>query len=91
MKKAYATFILGDSPTAAAKAMGISSQAYSQWPDDLPSRLEDRVIAAYFRQRYPDVIRLLRDSTPSALTATTTGYKPSEVEHVELEGRAGHV
>ncbi len=49
MKKNEATALLGDNSISAAKAIGITPQAYSQWPEDLPKRLEDRVIAAFIR------------------------------------------
>lgn len=53
MKKIDATSRLGGTPTAAAEAIGITSQAYSQWPDYLPPRLVDRVQAAIARQHLP--------------------------------------
>lgn len=34
---------------AVAKAVGVTSQAVSQWPDVLPPRIEDRVVAALTR------------------------------------------
>lgn len=51
MKKAEAIELLGGSITAAAAAVGVSYQAVNQWPDDLPRRIEDRVLAALARQR----------------------------------------
>lgn len=50
MNKAHALRLLGGSVTAAAKACGITPSAVSQWPDDLPPRIADRVIAAVARQ-----------------------------------------
>ncbi|GGI16410.1 hypothetical protein [Oxalicibacterium faecigallinarum] len=50
MKKTVATSLLGGTPTAAAEAIGIRPQAYSQWPDVLNRRLTDRVQAAIARQ-----------------------------------------
>jgi hypothetical protein len=35
---------------ATADAVGVSSQAVSQWPDPLPPRIEDRVVAALARR-----------------------------------------
>lgn len=46
MKKHEAIHLLGGSVTEAAKAIGINPQAVTQWPDDLPRRISDRVIAA---------------------------------------------
>lgn len=49
MKKHDAIQLLGGSVSLAADAIGIKSQAVSQWPEDLPPRLEDRVQAALWR------------------------------------------
>lgn len=51
MQKSKAIELLGGSVASAAKAVGISYQALGKWPDPLPPRLEDRVIAAVARQR----------------------------------------
>jgi hypothetical protein len=53
MEKAQATRVLGGTLQAAALAINISPQAYSQWPEELPRRLEDRVIAAMARRVFP--------------------------------------
>lgn len=53
MKKSDATDLLGGTPTAAAEAIKITYQAYSQWPEDLPPRLSDRVQAAIARRLLP--------------------------------------
>jgi hypothetical protein len=53
MKKARALELLGGSVGATAEAIGISSAAVSQWPEDLPSRIEDRVLAALARKHLP--------------------------------------
>lgn len=50
MLKTEAIELLGGSPTAAAEAIGISPQAVSQWPDELPARIQDRVDAALARK-----------------------------------------
>jgi len=50
MQKIKATELLGGTDSAAAKAIGITPQAYSQWPAELPARLEDRVFAALYRR-----------------------------------------
>jgi hypothetical protein len=49
MTKQEAINKLGGTPTAAARKMGITVSALSQWPDSLPPRLLDRVQAALFR------------------------------------------
>jgi hypothetical protein len=51
MKKSEAIKQLGDTTTEAAKAIGITAQALSQWPDELPPRLIDRVQAALWRRQ----------------------------------------
>ena len=53
MEKTRAIELLGGSVGSAAKAIGINSQAISQWPDTLPPRLVDRVIAALAREGKP--------------------------------------
>lgn len=55
MKKTDAIQRLGGSVAATADAIGISYQAVSKWPDELPARIEDRVIAALARQRSPEL------------------------------------
>jgi hypothetical protein len=50
MLKSKAIELLGGTVGAAAEAVGVSPSAISQWPDDLPSRLEDRVLAALARK-----------------------------------------
>lgn len=50
MQKTKAIELLGGSVAKAAEAIGINSQAISQWPELLPRRLEDRVIAACVRR-----------------------------------------
>ncbi|MCY0854300.1 hypothetical protein [Cupriavidus sp. D39] len=53
MEKSKATTLLGGTPSSAAEAIGISPQAYSQWPQILPRRLADRVVAAIARKHLP--------------------------------------
>jgi hypothetical protein len=53
MNKSDAIRLLGGTNSAAAKAIGISSSAVSQWPDVLPPPIEDRVIAAIARRHLP--------------------------------------
>lgn len=50
MKKSRAIELLGGTVSAAAEAIGITPAAISQWPDELPRRIADRVIAALARQ-----------------------------------------
>ena len=68
MKKTLALELLGGTVAKAAEAIGISSSAFSQWPDELPDRLIDRVIAACTRQgiTVPDCV--LHAPKPTAPT-----------------------
>jgi len=58
MLKVQAIELLGGSITAAAKRIGISYQAVDKWPDELPPRIADRVLAALAREHLP--AKLLR-------------------------------
>lgn len=53
MRKAKALELLGGSVAAAAEAIGVTYQAVEKWPDPLPNRIEDRVIAAVARRHLP--------------------------------------
>lgn len=53
MTKSEAIELLGGTTVAAARAIGITPSAIHQWPDDLPARLEDRVLAALARKHLP--------------------------------------
>ena len=52
MDKAKAIELLGGKASA-AEAIGISYQAEDKWPDPLPSRISDRVLAALARKHLP--------------------------------------
>lgn len=49
MNKQEAITLLGGSISRAAEMIGISYQAVSKWPEILPPRIEDRVVAALSR------------------------------------------
>lgn len=51
MKKSEAIHLLGGNIASAAKAIGISYQAVSKWPDELSPKIQDRVTAALARGR----------------------------------------
>jgi hypothetical protein len=53
MDKSEAIRLLGGTISAAAAAVGVSPSAISQWPDPLPKRIEDRVLAALARKGSP--------------------------------------
>ena len=56
MQKAKAIELLGGTVTAAAQAVGVTYQAVDKWPDPLPSRIEDRVLAALARKHLPPAV-----------------------------------
>lgn len=68
MKKTLALELLGGTVAKAADAICISSSALSQWPDELPNRLIDRVIAACTRRNIPVPDEVLH-ATPTKETA----------------------
>jgi hypothetical protein len=53
MDKQHALKLLGGSVTSAAVACGVTTSAVSQWPDELPRNIEDRVLAALARKHLP--------------------------------------
>lgn len=53
MLKTKAIELLGGSISAAADAVGVSYQAVNKWPDELPARIEDRVLAVLARRHLP--------------------------------------
>ena len=56
MFKQKAIELLGGTITAASEAIGISYQAVSKWPDELPPRISDRVFAAIARKSNEEAI-----------------------------------
>lgn len=48
--KKEAIALLGGTLESAAKAVGVTKQAVSQWPDPLTSKIADRVLAALYRR-----------------------------------------
>lgn len=71
MKKARAISLLGGTVTTAARALGVTRSALSQWPAELPARLEDRVLAALVRLYMPHVL----DELAKADGAGTAGQQ----------------
>lgn len=60
MRKTEGIEVLGGSARSAAEAIGVSPQAVCDWPELLPPRIADRVVAAWARQH-------LRDALPPVL------------------------
>lgn len=53
MDKQKALTLLGGTVATAAEAIGVSYQAIDKWPDVLPPRIADRVLAALARKHLP--------------------------------------
>lgn len=68
MHKSQALDMLGGTVTAAAAAIGITPQAVTQWPEELPARIADRVYAALARKQADTPA-----DTAQAATETTAG------------------
>ena len=56
MQKTQAIELLGGTVASTANAIGISYQAVDKWPDVLPARIADRVLAAVARRRFPELV-----------------------------------
>jgi len=56
MQKTQAIELLGGTVSSAANAIGISYQAVDKWPEVLPARIADRVLAAVARRRFPELV-----------------------------------
>jgi transcriptional regulator with XRE-family HTH domain len=57
MSKDRAIALLGGSMSEAARRIGVTVSAISQWPEVLPARLEDRVLAALARVHLPHLVQ----------------------------------
>lgn len=69
MNKATAIALLGGSVSSAAEQVGVSPSAVSQWPDELPERIADRVLAVMARKHLPPEL--------IGLPPPTTAQEPS--------------
>ena len=69
MQKTKAIELLGGTISAAAEAIGVSYQAIDKWPEELPDRIADRVVAAIARKHLP--AELIGTEGSPAATATT--------------------
>lgn len=54
MLKTRAIELLGGTVSEAAKQIGVTYQAVVKWPDVLPPRIADRVLAALARKHLPE-------------------------------------
>lgn len=57
MKKQTALQLLGGTEASAARVLGCSRQNVNKWPDDLPRRIADRVIAARVRLEWTESLQ----------------------------------
>ena len=73
MLKTEAIELLGGSVPSAAAEIGISYQAVVKWPDVLPSRIADRVLAALARKR--GLAEAICQHSPSSKDATDAAPK----------------
>lgn len=55
MQKQKAIQLLGGSVSKAAEAMGVTYQAVSGWPDELPARIAERVMGVYAKDKLPEL------------------------------------
>jgi hypothetical protein len=67
--KQKAIELLGGTVATAAKEIGVTHQAIAKWPDELPPRIADRVLAAVARKHLPRVLLGLGDDTRGVLAA----------------------
>ncbi len=70
MRKAKAIELLGGTTAAAAEAVGVTYQAVDKWPEELPGRIADRVLAALARRHLPK--KVLDQLAAEPETAGTT-------------------
>ena len=64
MDKKKAIELLGGSVASVADVVGVSYQAINKWPDQLPSRIADRVLAACLRKGIKVPAELLKKPAP---------------------------
>lgn len=74
MLKTTAIELLGGTVASAAKAVKISFQAVDKWPDVLPDRIADRVLAAQARKHLaPELIGEAPQPDAQAAAPATKG------------------
>lgn len=89
MLKTKAIELLGGSIASAAEAIGVTYQAVDKWPDVLPQRIADRVIAAVARKHLPpSVIGEEASAAPEAGPDRRT-HDPQPVMAPSLIGHGG--
>jgi len=66
MLKTKALELLGGTASAAAAAVGVTPSAVAQWPDVLPKRIADRVLAVQARKHLPPELIGVTEALPLA-------------------------
>ncbi|WP_298291450.1 Cro/CI family transcriptional regulator [Thiomonas sp.] len=79
MLKTVAINLLGGTRRAAARAIGISPSAVSQWPDELPPTISDRVLAALYRREHSELTE--GEGAPSITQSAPGAVQPQEDGH----------
>lgn len=64
MLKAKAIELLGGTASA-AREIGVTYQAVDKWPDVLPARIADRVLAVLARKHLPPDVLASLEGTPT--------------------------
>lgn len=91
MDKAKAISLLGGTISAAAEAIGVSYQAVDKWPDPLPRRIADRVLAAQARKHLPpeligaDGVPVLRMNVIHDVTGGAVPFEETLPERLPLQ------
>lgn len=80
MRKTKAIEVLGGIP-AAAEAIGISYWAVAKWPDELPKRISDRVLAVLARRHLSPELLAELGVTEGAIAAAVPKQPPAEPPH----------
>lgn len=68
MRKDVALRMLGGDVNSVAAAVGCTASAVRQWPDPLPPRIADRVLAALARRHLPPEV-LAGEEAPAPAAA----------------------
>ena len=84
MRKDVAIELLGGAVCEAARSIGVSSQAVSQWPDPISRTTEDRVLAALTR-RYLGEAQLI--AIARAAIAASKRPQPQPVPRMKVLSR----
>jgi hypothetical protein len=86
MRKSKAIELLGGSVASAAKTIGVSYQAIDKWPEDLPRRLADRVLAALARKHLPPELIGEGDAAATAAAGVSFAALPAVVRQRAIAG-----